>query len=392
MALPRILDIAAGVFRMRNAELPIQLTLLAKLFAIIFVAKFGWRWFGPPFLPFIPFFDEIAYPGLWHRGLQLTALGCAAMILLNQRIRLACFVFGLTVFVGILSARLSYSNNRLLLACVLLLIGLYRPGQRFDYLRLQMALLYFGAAFNKILDPDWRSGVFFENWSSVLGHTWYANLATLFPPLTLSMLVCWAVIVIEFILTAAWCSGRYRLPLIWVGVPFHFALSFYHGASFGMFFHLAPACYLILAEWPKELIQVRYAGEHKSLNRVRRFFERIDFDGFFHWVPVKQDANVHHPGADCQSVPEGLVVRAGEKDETGFRALRLLVLYSPITWLVLCVLLLIVTPKGMLTVASYGLCIGGLLVFSRLFDPVGARLFNGMVDRPGRLATESHDR
>jgi len=387
MALSTLLNFAAGIFRTRNAELPVHLTLVAKLFVIIFLAKFGWRYFGPPFLPFVPLFDEIAFPTLWHRGIQLIALGCAVMILFNQRIRAACFILGLTVLVGILAARLSYSNNRLLFSVIMLLIGLYRPGRGFDFLPLQMGFLYFGAAFNKILDPAWRTGLFFENWSSVLGHTWYANLTTLFPPQMLSMLVCWSVIIIEFALLAAWLMAAFgirwhRAPLIWVGVPFHMALSFYHGASFGMFFHLAPVCYLILAEWPKEPIQVRYQEGRPFWARLRRWFERFDFDRFFKWRPVRQADEVRHAGTENKGHAEILSVEVDGKTETGFRGLRLLFLYNPLTWFVLCVLALVLTPKGVLSVATYVLCISGLFVLSRLFDPIGQRFVDWLSARP----------
>jgi hypothetical protein len=382
MAISRIISFATDAFRTRNAELPVNLTILAKLFVIIFWAKFGWRGFDYPFLPFVSFFDQIPFPTLWLRGLQLTALICSLMIILNYRIRAACFVLGLTVLVGILAARLSYSNNRLLFAFVMMLVGLYKPDRRLDFLRLQMGFLYFGAAFNKILDPAWRSGLFFENWSSVLGHTWYASLATFFPPLTLSMLVCWAVIVIEFILAAAWCSGRFRSPLIWIGAPFHMMLSFYMGASFGMFFHLAPVCYFILAEWPKNPIEVHYPDNRTSWARVHRFFERIDVDRFFRWSPVPQVRDAHQSGSESQTNLGTLSVGIGGKNETGFHALRLLVLYSPLTWFVLCVLVLAFTPKGVLSVATYILCISGLFLFSRLFDPIGQRIVDWIIARP----------
>lgn len=120
----------------------------------------------------------------------------AACVLFNYRVRTACLTLGGLVMIAILSSRLYWQNNRTYTACLWFVAGLYIPGQKPWLARCQVILLYFGAALNKLLDADWRSGQFFQNMEGNLGRhqRFYIALSSLLPALWVAKIMSWTVI------------------------------------------------------------------------------------------------------------------------------------------------------------------------------------------------------
>src|SRR6185312_8021223 len=88
-------------------------------------------------------------------------------LLLNRAPHLAASVAGATILLGTVSSRIYFENNTEYTGLILLLAGLAASGDRTRLVRYQVVLLYAAAALNKLLDADWRSGQFFENWAAV---------------------------------------------------------------------------------------------------------------------------------------------------------------------------------------------------------------------------------
>ena len=170
--------------RLGNTPLPVPLLLSAKLIVVTMLAT-GHVWTLPdPFLPFVSVFDRIGNPAGFRTALQILFLVGSAGLLFNRRVRLASFVVGATILVGIASSRIYWANNTFFAGAFLTLIGLYASERSVWLLRAQVALIYFGAALNKVLDPDWLSGQFFEHWAVVnLEHDLYIRVAALLPPM-----------------------------------------------------------------------------------------------------------------------------------------------------------------------------------------------------------------
>jgi hypothetical protein len=127
---------------------------------------------------------------------------------------------------AVLSSRLYSMNNRTFTGCLWLVTGLSVPGQKPWLVRYQVILLYFGAALNKFLDADWRSGQYFENLERRIGHhaALYAQISSWLPPMWLSRVMSWATIVIEFVLAGGFLIGRLLGPIAWLGIAYHTAL------------------------------------------------------------------------------------------------------------------------------------------------------------------------
>ena len=86
------------------------------------------------------------------------------------------------MLLAVVSSKAYYGNNKTFCGLMFFLTGLYAPGTP-PFVRWQLGITYFGAGLNKLLDGDWHTGVFFENWAvNRLHHSWYIALDSLLPP------------------------------------------------------------------------------------------------------------------------------------------------------------------------------------------------------------------
>jgi hypothetical protein len=86
------------------------------------------------------------------------------------------------------------------------------------------------------------------------------------------------------------------------------------------------AASLALVNWPALPVTVLYDPDHGFGRRARKFLQLWDLDGNFRWTP-----------SPCVGSRTGLCLLAGEKTYSGFRALRMIVLLNPITYVAIAV-------------------------------------------------------
>ena len=170
------------------------------------------------------------------------------------------------------------------MGAVLTLIGLYTSERSVWLLRIQVAMIYFGAGLNKILDPDWLSGQFFEHWTVNLEHDLYLRAAALLPPMALSKFLCWATIATELSLFVGFAWPRLWVFAIWLGILFHAAMTLFTGITFVLFLYVAPIAYFAFARWPRTTTEVIYDGDCGICAKTKRWFEALDFEGAFRWT------------------------------------------------------------------------------------------------------------
>ena len=232
--------------------LPPNLLLMAKILALCFILSGQIAALPDHFLPFLPVLDKAGSPADFQRLLQATFLLGSVFLVFNIGVRTCCLVLGGVILLGILSSRPYFENNRTFTGCLLLLAGLYVPGQKPSLIRLQIILLYFGAGCNKLLDADWRSGQFFENMEAHLGHhrEFYVKLSSWLPGMWLSRLMSWTVIIVEFVIAGGLSLRRLLGPIVWVGIAYHTALLVLTGYTFGMFYYATLSSFLAFLELP----------------------------------------------------------------------------------------------------------------------------------------------
>jgi hypothetical protein len=163
--------------------LPVGWLLAAKLLAFAVFRGPQFRDAGPAFLPFFSVLDSPWFAG-WLAPVTAAAFYASFLSLFfNRVVQPACVVMAGCVLVHVAGHRLEYANNLMFATVFLLLIGLYHPRMGLWPLQLQLAVVYGGASLNKVLDPDWWNGRFFDTLMiDALQVRWYEVVAGRLPP------------------------------------------------------------------------------------------------------------------------------------------------------------------------------------------------------------------
>jgi hypothetical protein len=271
--------------------MPPNLLLASKLIVIAFLVSGQVGRVQGNFLPFFSILDRVGTHAAYRNTLQVAFVVAGVALLLNRIPHVACTAAGAVILLGTVSSRIYFENNIEYTGLVLLLIGLSVWGAPSRLVRCQVVLLYAAAALNKLLDGDWRSGQFFENWAAVTSlHATYHHISALFPHLWLAKLAAWSAMCTEVALAVAFAVRRWYPYAVWVAVGYHTTLMLTVGRTFGMFYFSLLASYLVLAEpWPAR------AGVVKVPNRLRRL-RMLDPDATFDWDPGGREVVVETPG------------------------------------------------------------------------------------------------
>lgn len=218
--------------------------------------------FEPPFLPFFPSLDHPAVVALWPWLLGIVFGAGIVLLAFNLAPRLGAAGVGSALLLDLLASRIRYSNNTLFFDLLLLIIALSGPHDvRRVGLRAQIALLYAGAAINKLFLPDWHSGQFFRFWShDVLQLEWFATLDQKWGA-GFSIGMSWLTIVFELVLAVLVCRPRYTRLFVALALAFHVGILFYTGGVFSwIFLRVMLVAYLGLLDGPVGAPAVASAG------------------------------------------------------------------------------------------------------------------------------------
>jgi predicted DCC family thiol-disulfide oxidoreductase YuxK len=354
-----------------GTPLPPNVLLMTKLIALCLLLTGGiWRELPGPFLPFVPILDHIGPAAVYHRVLQVALLVAAISLLLNRHVRTSCLVLGSVILFAILCSKPFYQSNRLFSACLLLMAGLEQPSQEPWLIRWQVAILYFGAGLNKLLDVDWCSGQFFENWVVRLHHqALYMRVSGWLPNMLLSRIMGWTTILTELSLSIGFLVPRFYGLALWGNVIFQTALMFSAKRTFGMFYYAMLASCLAFVKWPQPGLTVLYDGGCSFCIGIKNLFRKIDFEEWFHWMPFEMAAT--HHGISVEASRGRLHLVGQGRVHSGFEAIRRLLLYNPPTYFLIAVLL--AAPSSSFAYRRW-IAVILLGLFSPLFAPAGEAL------------------
>jgi hypothetical protein len=363
--------------RIGETELPDNVLLLAKILTLAFLATGQFRLFSWHFLPFLPLFDRLGSPAVFHWTLVTIFLGAAAALFYNKHVRICCLVLGGVILISLLSSRVYFENNRTYCACLLILAGMCTRGQSPWPLRLQVVLVYFGAALNKLLEQDWRSGQFFAYWFGQIHHPQiWANITAWIPPMPLAQFVCWATIITEFVLVAGFLLPRWYAWSIWLGAAYHTTLLLVMNSTFGMFYYAMLTSYLAFVEWPKAPLQVQYDEDHGLWGRSLKLLQRLDTATIFNWTAfdsVQKENGVLRPRPQRR-----LLLLDRGKSYSGFVAFKRILLFTPFVYLSYVILL---GRQPHFFQYHRWLAAAILAVFTPFLSPVGEAVYDRIVSR-----------
>ena len=314
-------------FRIAGTELPDNALLLAKIITLAFITTGQFRLLSRHFLPFVSIFDRLGSPALFHWTLIAVFLLAATALFYNQHVRLCCLVLGGDIFISLLSSRTYFENNRTFCACVLILAGLCARGHKPWPIRYQVVLVYFGAALNKLLQQDWRSGQFFSFWFGQIHHPYlWSKITAFIPGAPLAQFLCWTTIITEFVLVIGFLVPKWYAWSIWLGVTYHTALLVVMNTTFGMFYYAMLASYLAFVDWPQRPFDVLYDDDGTGRSLLR-FLQFIDVNRLFTWK------RLHVPlSASCPKKRMNLVLLSCGEAYSGFAAVKRILLLSPVAY------------------------------------------------------------
>ena len=265
--------ISRNPLRCGGTALPTEVLLMAKLIALALLLTNHVRLMPDPFLPFVPVLEHIAPPAVFQNTLKVLFVTSALALLFNVAVRASAFTLGATILVAILSSKAYYGNNKTFCGLMLLLAGIYVPRWGKALLQAQLALVYFGAGLNKLLDPDWQSGQFFDHWAADgLKNPVFIWARQFFPPLALGKIACWGTAIAELGASVALVFKKLQVIGMWANALFQAGLLLFTGTTFTMFFYAMQSASLVFARWPRDRSLVVFDGDCGFCTAVKTWF------------------------------------------------------------------------------------------------------------------------
>jgi uncharacterized membrane protein len=307
--------------------MPANLLLMAKVLAVAVLATGHVRLLPEPFLPFVDGLDRLVEPHVFRTTLQVTVVVSAIALLFNRWVRASALMLGTAILIAVVSSKAYYGNNKTFVGLALVLAGLSDFDRPPYLLRWQLSLVYFGAALNKLLDPDWQSGLFFQYWAAEkLRNPVFLAAAEALPPLVAGKLMCWGTAMAELAASLGLLIPRLVPLALWANVLFQVGLLEFTGNTFTLFFYGMQAATLAFVTWPDRLV-VEYDGTSTRGRRARRLLGWLDPDGIQVWRPTSVNVRGR--------------LRVLDRGESfvGIAAVRRLLLFSPLFWLAATILL-----------------------------------------------------
>lgn len=262
-------------------ESTLPLLFAARMMVIFLLWIRGMDNILPPFLPFIEDLNALRGQGLLFDLLDWVYWISLVMVFVGIRFRFFSLVLGFLVVFSILSSKPQFSNSFLYSGCIFLLIGIYRPGLEWIF-RVQIALLYLGAGINKLFDPDWLSGQYFDFFfTEPYRNSFYLSLAPLIPGNGLAIFFSYATILTELALGVWILIKKRRILLVLLINLFHISMLFLTAGelSYIFYFLMAVSSYLLLP-WEEMKGKVIFYNQN---SRFFSFIKFLDFDRFFNW-------------------------------------------------------------------------------------------------------------
>ncbi|MBI3680939.1 MAG: DUF393 domain-containing protein [Acidobacteria bacterium] len=368
--------------RCGGTSLPVPVLLMAKLIALALLLTNHVRLLPDPFLPFIPGLDRLLPGVVVQKTLQVVFVVSAAALLFNRWVRASCLLLGGSILFGVLSSRAYYGNNKTFCALALILAALDHR-----LIRWQVAIVYFGAGLNKLLDADWQSGQFFEHWAvSRLQQPVYIWLNSLLPPLVLGKIMCWLTIAMELGASLLMAMPRRQAYGAFTSILLQSGMLLFTGQTFTMFFYAMQAAMLAFLLWPEKQLEVIWDGTCGFCDWTRRWVDRFDLERVFAWWPYQSGRGRQYGIPDEAAARRMQLVTAGGVLE-GFQAWRRMLVYQPVTWMALCVLIAAAPEPApqwrRIVVAS------ALFFFSPLMNPIGVAAYDWVARNRYRLFPRS---
>ena len=137
---------------------------------------------------------------------------------------------------------------------------------------------------------------------------------------------------------------------------------------------------LAFAPWPRSKMLVIWDGDCGFCALSKKWFERLDLEGLLEWRTWQSGAGRAHGISDA-ALGERLHLVASGKIYSGFHAFQIMLLYNPVTYFAMALLIAAPYPR----IAASLL----LAFFLPVFRPVGEAAYNLVARNRNRLTPNS---
>lgn len=205
-------------------------------------------------LPFLTSIYEIERHIELPLLIKTITLSGISLILFTRHLNFGSAFITIGILLAILGCKPCYSDSRVYTFCIFFLLTFYNRDIGTRFLRLQIIILYMGTGVNKLLDPDWQTGLYIDNWLlNKIEHPIYLHAATIFDNMILAMFLSWCVISIEILIALCFTNKKLFGIGILLGISLHTGTIFSSNGVFGAFIISVFISYLVFIEWPKEI-------------------------------------------------------------------------------------------------------------------------------------------
>ena len=210
------------------------------------------------------------------------------LIVFSVATRTGAFLMGFSMFALNLGNMATFAHSTLLTSLLLLLTVLWTPKFGSRALQLQLALLYCGAALNKLTDPDWWTGAYLQAylrpgaWASppYAQALIDAGLFDLF-----ALLASLGTMALETAAGVAFLRRKAAVRGVGFSAALHVGILVTIGFDYGIFLYAILAAYLACVDWPATLT---VTPPERGIGRLAmRGLIRIDAD---HILRVSADS------------------------------------------------------------------------------------------------------
>ena len=301
--------------RVTDTDLPPQLLLMAKVVVLGLVLKDYHLGFPDVFVPFFEWME--IFPAPWHRrAFKVAFIVFGTALMFNRAVRMNCLILGGLFVVATLSSKVYYRNAKVFVGVLLFLTGLQEKGKPPWMIWWQLAIMYFGAGLNKMLEVDWRTGQYFDHFlTHIYPSEAYRVIAPLLPGQWVARLMGCSIILAELSAGVMFTMSRFRPMAVWVGASVHIGAALLVVGDYGIFMTAVLASYLSCLPWPERLdAAVDARGGWPWAPRV---FGALDQDRIIHWT--------EQPTEDGG----GLTLTVWDQRWSGWKALGGLLIWTP---------------------------------------------------------------
>ena len=268
--------------KIRGLEMQPMLLLVSKLIFLVLVIERYDQKLGSPFIPFVGpldlFHDSVSYA----LAIKATFFLGGTLLLLNLKPRMGSVLLGLVLLLHILATRLDFKNHVLLSSMLLMLNGLHIGKGRPTFVYAQFVLIYIGACFNKVLDPDWWTGRFFQNWmeNRLNVPAPVELIVSVFPPSLTYAAFGWIAMAMEALIAYFLIVPSKRRAGVWIAACFHFCTFVLSaGNLFGFFIPNLIIGFLVFRPFPRGRVASCVKGDSGPFPRCMKCLQTLlDWD------------------------------------------------------------------------------------------------------------------